>query len=81
MPVMVFVVSILTRYEMVTSIVLHIIFRELHDQAVSFTLVASTLEILNESKRTDVLRTVAIGGNATAKSIRTFVSLFIFVIF
>ncbi|XP_060586889.1 uncharacterized protein LOC132742466 isoform X2 [Ruditapes philippinarum] len=47
-------------------------YMELHDQAVLFTLVASSLEILNESKRTDVLRTVAIGGNATAKSIRTF---------
>ncbi|XP_045204108.2 delta-like protein D [Mercenaria mercenaria] len=44
----------------------------LHDRAVLFTLVASTLEILIESKRSDVLRTVAIGGNATAKSIRTF---------
>lgn len=43
-----------------------------HEQAILFTLVASAIEILIESKRADILRTVAIGGKATAKSVRTF---------
>ena len=46
----------------------------MHDQAILFTLVASSLEILRESKRVDILRTVATGGKPTAKSVRTFVS-------
>lgn len=53
-------------------------FRNSYNQAVLFTLVASMLEILNESKRADILRTVATGGKATVKSIRTFVSIFHF---
>ncbi|KAH3843798.1 hypothetical protein DPMN_117329 [Dreissena polymorpha] len=44
----------------------------MNEQAVLFTLVASMLEILAESRKVDILRTVAIGGKATDTSVRTF---------
>ncbi|XP_052794259.1 uncharacterized protein LOC128227605 isoform X2 [Mya arenaria] len=47
-------------------------FLSMSEQAVFFTLAASCLEILAESQRIDVLRTVAIGGKATDKAVRTF---------
>lgn len=46
----------------------------MHDQAVLFTLVASSIDIMAESKRVDILRTVAIGGKATENAVRTYVS-------
>ena len=59
---------------MLTYIGLHMLCsRNMYDHAVLLTLVASTLEILAESKRADILRTVAIGGKATDKAIRTYV--------
>lgn len=47
-------------------------FLNMREQAILFSLVASLLDILLETKRVDILRAVATGGNATAKSIRTF---------